>query len=42
MLKRCTDLKHSVTSNGQKQLLHLIGNHSDSELREIDEKIDFN
>jgi len=31
-----------VTPNGQKQLLHLIGNHNDSELRKIDEKIDFN
>lgn len=31
-----------MTPNGQKQLLHLIGNHNGSELREIDEKIDFN
>lgn len=42
MLKNCTDLTCSVTSNGQQQLLYLTGNHSDSELREIDEKIDFN
>lgn len=41
MLSNCTDL-YSVTPNGQEQLSHLIGNHSDSELRKIDEKIDFN
>lgn len=42
MLSNCTDLLYSVTPNGQEQLSHLIGNHSDSELRKIDEKIDFN
>lgn len=42
MLSNCTDLLYSVTPNVQEQLSHLIGNHNYSELRKIDEKIDFN
>lgn len=42
MPQNCTDLICSVTPNGQKQLLHLIGNHNDAELRKNDKKIDFN